>query len=100
MDIPSGVILTVMLLMQIAASYLCFSTYLHNRRYMPWLAISIAMIMLAFGRTTAMILELGLFPEYAEQIRLFDTIILPLTATLLFLYAFWSIKSEFDSFRP
>ncbi|HIH20066.1 TPA: hypothetical protein HA244_02250 [Candidatus Micrarchaeota archaeon] len=103
MAIDQGIV-TIILLLQFAfqtmASYFCFKIYRHNRRYAPWLAVSIGVLLLPIRKVAALTVQFNSFPGYSQTISEFDMLIIPLVASLLFLYAFWSIKKEFDVFHP
>ena len=88
------------ILLQVAAGYFAYAIYRRNRRYLPWLAIAIALLLIVIRRVSSLFINVNLFKEYAVALETLDQVIVPTLASILFLYACYTIKKEFDEFRP
>lgn len=84
---------------QIAAVWLAYCIYRHNRLNTSWLAIVLALGIMALRRITSLVLLLSSRgADYAALFRLLDKSILPAIVTVLFLIGMWGMKKSFDNF--
>ncbi|GEM_PF-3746079 len=90
-------VIVLSLLLQLSAAFFSYSIYLRHRNYMPWLAITIALILMTFRRMFSLFISIDAFSEFGMEISFLDRVVVPLISSSVFFYAFWSIKQEFDS---
>ncbi|MFH1056327.1 MAG: hypothetical protein V1717_00825 [Candidatus Micrarchaeota archaeon] len=90
-------ILFLQLLLQLAAAFFSYRIYERHRRYLPWLAITAALVLMTARRAVALFTTLGVFTEdFLTQVSLLDAFVFPLLVSSLFFYGLWSVMSEFD----
>ncbi len=91
------VLLVFSLFLQLSAAFFSYSIYLRHHNYFPWLAITFGLLLMSFRRIISVVFDVEIFSNLTRDLELFDRLVIPLAVSLLFFYALWSIKAEFDS---
>lgn len=100
MAVDASVILGILqIVIQFVAAYFSFIIYKYNRLNKAWLAITVALAIIAFRRITALTIELGVFAELGGTIEFVDRILLPFVISVLLFGGLWSMKKSFESFE-
>jgi len=88
----------VQFVLPLIAAYFSYVIYKHNRLATAWWAVTVALILLAFNRITAIINEFNFLPEFAGHVKLLDQVMFPLIISLLLIWGLWTMKKSFESF--
>jgi hypothetical protein len=91
-------IAVVSLITQLAAAYYSYVIYTYHRLSKGWLAVSVALLVLAFRSVTSLLLVFGLF-EGDGLLEALDLLVLPILIGGLLLVGVWSMKKNFDLFE-
>ncbi len=89
----------IQIVVQFTAAYFSYVIYKYNRLYKAWLAVVVGLVLMAFRRVTALLIELSRAPASTDPVRFLDRVLLPFTISVLLLWGLWSMKKNFESFE-
>jgi hypothetical protein len=80
------------------AAYLSYIIYKYNRLSKAWLAVTVAFVLIIFRRGIGFISDFELLPEWRFFLKTTESILL-VVISLLYIWGFWSMKKNFESFE-
>jgi len=88
----------VYILIQLAAVHYSYIIYRYNRLHNQWLAVTVALILMACQGVLALFAQLGWIPGLTYLFQVLNEVTLPLIISLFLLAGFWSMKRNFEKF--
>ena len=89
----------IQIVVQFTAAYFSYVIYKYNRLCKAWLAVVVGLVLMAFRRVTALLIELSGAPTSTDPVRFLDRVLLPFAISVLLLWGLWSMKKNFESFE-
>jgi uncharacterized membrane protein len=86
-------------IIQLAAVHFSYEIYRFNRLHNQWLAVTVALILMACQGAFALIFELGYLRNLAGLVSVLNRVTLPLIISLFLLAGLWSMKRNFEKFE-
>ena len=88
----------VYILIQLAAVHYSYIIYRYNRLHNQWLAVTVALMLMACQGVLALIAQLEWMPELTYLVQVLNEVTLPLIISLFLLAGIWSMKRNFEKF--
>lgn len=97
-EIISTLMAIIQIIIQFIAAFFSYKIYTYNRVAKPWLAVTVAFILMGFRRITALLTGFGYLPNLEGLLLWLDRILLPFLISVFLVWGIWTMLKQFESF--
>jgi hypothetical protein len=83
---------------QVAAAYYSYEVYRYDRLHRQWLAVTLALVLMACQSGALLASGSGMFPGFSVVAEVTGKVTLPFIISVFFLAGMWSMKVNFEKF--
>lgn len=85
----------VQIILQLGAAYFAYKLVKLTGMFRAWVLVITAFILMAFRRTTALLITMGAVPELTGAVGIFDRLILPLIISICLITGMYELFKMF-----